>query len=794
MPFQVTVRTAISSVILVLGLGLSVLMLINALSAASTASDLRRAAEVNTIADKLITAAGGWAVERGTSAAVISGGQASTNQAQAIRSNRANGNAAWDEARAAYQSAVDAGILTPVSASILNRISTGRREVDALRPLVDRIVDRGPVANELRQGWFAATTGHIAAVVDLRRALELQLTGVPDEISLAVAVRDGLANWAENAGQERGLIASIVAGGQPIPDQRQSFLLQLQGRVAGSVEYVSARKPDLAIENQAAIDAAISGFERDFVPLRDSIFAASSQSAPYPVTAEVWFGGATQTIAAVLGASGTLREDISRSLDQSLSAASRTMWIEFVLLFVIVPLAGLSIWYAITMVSKPLTVLVDVQGQLAEGQLDIDVPYKERQDEIGNIAKALEDYRDSRVEQRASRENQQRLAEEAERQRVESLKTMAETVEQEIRTLVHQIEDQTKAMSNVAARSSDAASQVQQNAEGVAAASEQSQAGAETVAAASEEMSASIDEIGRRTAQSSDTAGRAAEVAEETRGIVAGLSDAANRVGDVVTIISDIAEQTNLLALNATIEAARAGEAGKGFAVVANEVKNLSTQTQSSTDEINSQVSDMQARVREAVDAMQEIAEAIGQMHEAVGEVAASMNQQTSATQEISSSVSQVAEGAREVSSLIAGVSSESRLMDELSSEVNDVAKQMSVSVLEMGEALTRVIRTAVPEANRRVHERFEVDASGSVLSGGQSTSIRFIDLSEGGAQFEGFGEDTEPAARGTLSFASADLSLEYRLVTFNAGAAHVEFITDDAQREALQSVIASLA
>ena len=60
---------------------------------------------------------------------------------------------------------------------------------------------------------------------------------------------------------------------------------------------------------------------------------------------------------------------------------------------------------------------------------------------------------------------------------------------------------------------------------------------------------------------------------------VQGLVDAAERIGEVVDLISDIANQTNLLALNATIESARAGEAGKGFAVVASEVKNLANQT-----------------------------------------------------------------------------------------------------------------------------------------------------------------------------------------------------------------------
>lgn len=96
-------------------------------------------------------------------------------------------------------------------------------------------------------------------------------------------------------------------------------------------------------------------------------------------------------------------------------------------------------------------------------------------------------------------------------------------------------------------------------------------------------MSASINEISRQVGQSAEIAGRANAEAERTNSTVLSLSDAAQKIGEVVNLISEIAEQTNLLALNATIEVARAGEAGKGFAVVASEVKNLANQTASET-------------------------------------------------------------------------------------------------------------------------------------------------------------------------------------------------------------------
>src|SRR3546814_188701 len=89
------------------------------------------------------------------------------------------------------------------------------------------------------------------------------------------------------------------------------------------------------------------------------------------------------------------------------------------------------------------------------------------------------------------------------------------------------------------------------------------------------ELSPSIAEISRQVSQSAEIAGKAVIDAERTNVQVQGLADAAQKIGEVVSLITDIASQTNLLALNATIEAARAGEAGKGSAVVAAEVKNL---------------------------------------------------------------------------------------------------------------------------------------------------------------------------------------------------------------------------
>ena len=93
---------------------------------------------------------------------------------------------------------------------------------------------------------------------------------------------------------------------------------------------------------------------------------------------------------------------------------------------------------------------------------------------------------------------------------------------------------------------------------------------------------------------------------------IGALAQGAQKIGDVIKLIRDIAGQTNLLALNATIEAARAGEAGRGFAVVASEVKSLAVQTAKATEDISSQIQEVQNSTGKAVEAIGRIAQPHG--------------------------------------------------------------------------------------------------------------------------------------------------------------------------------------
>jgi len=145
--------------------------------------------------------------------------------------------------------------------------------------------------------------------------------------------------------------------------------------------------------------------------------------------------------------------------------------------------------------------------------------------------------------------------------------------------------------------------------------------------------------------------------AERTNKAMRDLALAAQKIGQVVELITTIASQTNLLALNATIEAARAGEAGRGFTVVASEVKSLAVQTARATAEIEAQISCMQKATDDAVIAIERISGTTARVNEIAATIAAAIEEQNCATREIAANVQQAARGTQEVSGNIGEVS-----------------------------------------------------------------------------------------------------------------------------------------
>jgi methyl-accepting chemotaxis protein len=339
----------------------------------------------------------------------------------------------------------------------------------------------------------------------------------------------------------------------------------------------------------------------------------------------------------------------------------------------------------------PVTNMTIAMTKLAAGDRSVTIPAQDSKDEIGDMAKAVDVFKQNmiRSDELAAVEKAE-LATKAERAR--RLEGLVRDFETKIGGLAGVLSSASTEMEATARSMSSTATQANQQASNVAAAAEEASAGVQTVASAAEELTSSIGEINRQVVQSAKISERAVSNARETDGIVRDLADGAQKIGQVVELISSIAGQTNLLALNATIEAARAGDAGKGFAVVASEVKNLAAQTAKATDEISAQITQIQTATGQAVGAIKGITDTIEEVSAITTTIAAAVEEQGAATAEIARNVQQTAASTREVTTNITGVSQAASETGVAAGQVLEAAGDLS----RQAEKLTLEVDTFV--------------------------------------------------------------------------------------------------
>jgi methyl-accepting chemotaxis protein len=494
--------------------------------------------------------------------------------------------------------------------------------------------------------------------------------------------------------------------------------LGLSGSLRSAVHDIEARLKEIDEPRLTSWMLMMRGHEKDFMLRRDEKYigelkkaavefskALAGSALPAAVTADItpklekyqkefvaWADIAQQTAGYDASMAKTFRslepliaevgQDVDRLYREADAAeagkreAVRT-WMLVAFGLAVVVVCGLSLLIGRS-ISKALLAMVGAMTRLAGGEKAVAIPGLGRNDEIGEMAGAVEVFKNNMIEAERLRAEQADIEARQRQQRRADMHKLADAFEGAVGEIVETVSSASTELEASASTLTATAERAQEVTTMVAAASEEAYTNVRSVASATEELSSSVNEISRQVQESARMAAEAVDQARKTNDRVGELSKAASRIGDVVELINTIAGQTNLLALNATIEAARAGEAGRGFAVVASEVKALAEQTAKATGEIGQQVTGIQAATQESVGAIKEIGGTIERLSEISSTIAAAVEEQGAATQEISRNVQQAAHGTQQVSSNIVDVQRTAGETGSASSQLLSAARSLS--------------------------------------------------------------------------------------------------------------------
>ncbi len=515
-----------------------------------------------------------------------------------------------------------------------------------------------------------------------------------------IVIGEALSNHQQGDMMHDALRADVLAGLLAGPQASAEARAELQHDLAEHTDsFRAALRGNSALALPATIRDAVSGV----APALDEYIRAAERMVALALTDTAKANAEFPGFAKIFGELEERNDAVSTLiLAENRARAARaarlgTQTIGLVGVITLLALVGATLLtrHAGRSISRPLNAAAQAIAAIGAGRRDLSLSYPV-DDTIGRVVGAVMTLQQQAIALDEARDRS-KANREAERQKMAALEAATNAFTRQVETIVQTLGatgGQLHATADSMARSAAHASAEINDLRGHADHAASTVRGASAVA---DSLGASIGEVGRHTGEAARMSAEAVTRVGEATSRIHELSQASQRIGDVVGLITSIASQTNLLALNATIEAARAGEAGKGFAVVANEVKSLANQTTRATEDIQAQIVGIQDIVQRTVQAMSGVATTVESVRGTGSAIADAVSRQTDATHGIVSAMTDGAASATIVVDHLSGVHDSVAETDRAAADLAVAAAQLNVQMTALRaevDGYTRAVKT----------------------------------------------------------------------------------------------------